>query len=84
MEADLLSSQGRLVQARAERSFSASVAMVAFWNFDQANSHSLAPPAAMALQYTVERRLGLILKQKYIFKVEQTVDDEQMVALKVQ
>lgn len=54
------------MQARAERSLSASVAMVAFLNCDQANSHSLAPLAAMALQYTVERRLGWILKKDNI------------------
>jgi len=50
-----------VVQASAARIFSASVAMVAFLNCDQANSHSSAPPAAMALQYTVVRRLGSML-----------------------
>lgn len=49
------------MQASAERSFSASDAMLLFWNFSQAKSHSLLPPAAMALQYTVRRRLGWIL-----------------------
>ncbi len=68
--ADLLSSQGCVVQARAERSLSASVAMVVFLNCDQANSHSLTPPAVMALQYTVERRLGWILKNNDVFKVQ--------------
>lgn len=58
--ANLLSSQGSLVQAKAERSLSASIAL-AFLNCSQAKSHSLAPPAAIALQYTVERRLGFIL-----------------------
>ena len=45
--------------------------MVAFLNFDQANSHSAASPAAMALQYTVERRLAWILKNSDIFNVQQ-------------
>ena len=45
--------------------------MVVFLNSDQANSHSAAPPAAMLLQYTVERRLGWILKNSDIFSVQQ-------------
>lgn len=60
---DLLSNQGCFVQARAERSFSASEAISAFVNSDHAKSHSAAPPAAIALQYTVVRRLGWILKR---------------------
>lgn len=64
-EPDLSRSHGCLVQARAARSFSASVAMEAFRNLDQAKFHSTAPPAAMALQYTVERRLAWILKRDH-------------------
>lgn len=59
--AHLLISHGCVVQARAERSFSASVATLLFWNWAQAKLHSASPPAAMALQYTVSRRLGWML-----------------------
>lgn len=69
------------MQARAERSFSASVATVVELNCDQAKSHSSVPPAAMALQYTVERRLGWILNNEDIFKV-QDCDDGQIVGSK--
>lgn len=37
--------------------------MVAFLNMDQAKSHSSTPPAAIALQYTVVFKLGLILER---------------------
>lgn len=47
---DLLSSQGILLQDMALRSLSASEARVAFWNMDQAKSHSSVPPDAIALQ----------------------------------
>lgn len=60
---DLLSSQGCLVHDRAYMSLSASEAMVAFLNMDQAKSHSSTPPAAIALQYTVVFKLGLILER---------------------
>lgn len=60
---DLLSSHGCLVQARACMSFSCSEAMVAFWYRDQAKSHSSSPPSLIALQYTTDFRLGLILGQ---------------------
>lgn len=49
-ESHLLSSHGCLLQARAERSFSASDATVLSRNFRHAKSHSSLPPAAMALQ----------------------------------
>lgn len=60
---DLVSSQGCLLQDRAYMSFSASEAMVAFLYMDQAKSHSSTPPAAIALQYTVDFKLGLILER---------------------
>ena len=60
---DLLSSQGCLVHDRAYMSLSASEAMVAFSYMDQAKSHSSTPPAAIALQYTVVFKLGLILER---------------------
>lgn len=59
----LFSSQGCLVQDRACISLSASEAIVAFLYMDQAKSHSSTPPAASALQYTVDFKLGLILEQ---------------------
>lgn len=59
---DLFSSQGSLVQDRADISLSASEAMVAFLYMDQAKSHSSTPPAAIALQYTVLFKFGLILE----------------------
>lgn len=51
------------MQDRAYISLSASEAMVAFLYMDQAKSHSSTPPAASALQYTVDFKLGLILEQ---------------------
>lgn len=59
---DLLSSHGSLVQDRACMSLSASDAMVAFLYMDHAKSHSFTPPAAMALQYTVDFKLELMLE----------------------
>lgn len=59
----LLSSHGFLVQARAFMSFSASEATVAFLYKDQAKSHSASPPSRIALQYTTDFRLGLILDE---------------------
>lgn len=50
-----------MVQDRAYKSFSASEAMVAFLYIPQAKSHSTTPPSAIALQYTVVLKLGLIL-----------------------
>lgn len=61
MITDLFSSQGSLVQDRAYMSLSASEAMVAFLYMDQAKFHSSTPPAAIALQYTVDLKLGLML-----------------------
>lgn len=58
---DLSSSHVLLVHASADMSLRASLATEALMNWDQANSHSASPPAAMALQYTAERRLGWIL-----------------------
>lgn len=53
-----------MVQARACIIFLASEAMVAFLYMLHRKSHSASPPAAMALQYTVDFRFGLILKGK--------------------
>lgn len=61
---DLISSQGCLVQDRPYISLSASEAMVAFLYMDQAKSHSFTPPAAIALQYTVDFRLGWMLEDR--------------------
>lgn len=44
-------------------SLSASEAMVAALYMDQAKSHSSIPPAAMALQYTVDFKLALMLER---------------------
>lgn len=59
---DLFSSQVCLVQDRAYMSLSASEAMVAFLYMDQAKSHSFTPPCAIALQYTVDFKLALMLR----------------------
>lgn len=58
----LFSSQGSLAQDRAYMSFSASEAMVAFLYISHAKSHSFTPPAAIALQYTVDLKLALMLE----------------------
>lgn len=50
-----------LLQARAPRSLSASFTSSAFRNCSHTKFHSSSPPWAMALQYTVDRRLGWIL-----------------------
>lgn len=52
-----------MVQDRAYMSLSASEAMEAFLYMDQAKSHSSTPPAAIALQYTVDFKLALILEE---------------------
>lgn len=54
---DLLSSHGSLVHERAYRSLLASGAVVSFLYIDQAKSHSSTPPAAIALQYTVDLKM---------------------------
>lgn len=53
-----------MVQARACIMVLASEAMVAFLYMLHRKSHSASPPAAIALQYTVDFRFGLILKGK--------------------
>lgn len=60
----LLSSHGCLVQDKADLSLTASAATVAFLNIFQQKSHSSTPPAAMALQYTVDLRFGWILTNR--------------------
>lgn len=50
-------------QARADMSLSASIPM-AFLNISQPKSHSSAPPEAIALQYTVDLKLGWILEKE--------------------
>lgn len=72
---DLVSSQGCLLQDRAYMSFSASEAMVAFLYMDQAKSHSSTPPAAIALQYTVDFKLGLILER--LIKMIESYDSSE-------
>lgn len=59
----LFSSSVLFVQANANMSLLASFATEAILNCDHPNSHSASSPAAMALQYTTERRLGWILKR---------------------
>ena len=59
---DLFSNQGCRVQDSAYMSLSASEAMVALLYIFQAKSHSVTPPSAIALQYTVDLKLGLILE----------------------
>lgn len=59
----LFSSSVLFVQANANMSLLASFATEAILNCDHPNSHSALSPAAMALQYTTERRLGWILKR---------------------
>lgn len=61
MNTYLLSTHVCLVQDKADLSLSASAAIVAFLNIFQQKSHSSSPPAAMALQYTVDLRFGWIL-----------------------
>lgn len=63
-EAHLSSSNVLLVQASADISLLASLANVALLNCDQPKFHSASSPAAMALQYTAERRLGSILTRE--------------------
>lgn len=72
---DLFSSHGCLVQDRAYRSLSASEAMVAFLYIDQAKSHSFTPPAAIALQYTVTFKLGVI--QEALMDLTHWMDEDK-------
>lgn len=65
----LLSSHGCLVQDKADLSLTASAATVAFLNIFQQKSHSSTPPAAMALQYTVDLRFGWILTNRALVHV---------------
>lgn len=60
----LLSSHGCLAHDKADLSLTASAATVAFLYIVQQKSHSSTPPAAMALQYTVDLRFGWILTDK--------------------
>ncbi len=83
----LFSNQGTLVQARADLSLTASAATVAFWNICQPKSHSSAPPAAMAAQYTVDLRLGWILNGMflitYLFHHKCSTNNELMLLYKI-
>ncbi len=64
MEGYLFSRCVLLVQASADMSVLASLAAAEFLNCDQPNFHSVSSPAAMALQYTAERKLGSILTKE--------------------
>jgi len=59
----LFSSSVFLVQASADMSLLASLATEALLDCDHPNSHSDLLPAATALQYTTERRLGWMLRR---------------------
>lgn len=51
-----------MVHDRAAISLLASEATAAFLYMDHAKSHSFTPPPAIALQYTVDLKLGLMLE----------------------